>query len=183
MGNSGTIQTSLLPLVDELQSAVQGDPFWESYLKQLTSPASVPFALHLAILVEPYLQFILDGKKTVESRFSTRRFAPYNRVDKGDVVLLKQSSGPIVGVCQVAYAWFYQLDPESWRTIREDFAAALCAQDPDFWKEREAASFATLMRIRHVKSIEPIKFAKRDRRGWVVLHESSGQLQLDLGNL
>ena len=183
MGNSTTIDGNLLPLVNQLRSAVQGDQFWESYLERLNSPNSVPFALHSAILVEPYLQFILDGKKTVESRFSTRRFAPYNRVDKGDVVLLKQSSGPIVGVCQVACAWFYQLDPESWQTIREDFAADLCAQDPDFWKEREAASFATLMRIRHVKSIEPIKFAKRDRRGWVVLHESSGQLQLDLGNL
>jgi hypothetical protein len=181
--NSGTIQNSLKPLVDQLRSAVQGDSFWENYLEQLKSPDSAPFKLHLAILVEPYLQFILDGKKTVESRFSTRKFAPYNRVDKGDVVLLKQSSGPIVGLCQVNYVWFYQLDPESWRTIREDFAVVLCAQDPDFWKAREAASFATLMRIQHVKSIEPIKFAKRDRRGWVVLHESSGQLQLDLGIL
>jgi hypothetical protein len=181
LGNTGTIQNSLKPLVDQLRSAVQGDSFWESYLQRLKSPDSATFTLHLAILVEPYLQYILDGKKTVESRFSSRRFAPYNRVDKGDVVLLKQSSGPIVGVCQVAYVWFYQLDPESWQTIREDFAAALCAQDPDFWKEREAASFATLMRIQHVKSIEPINFAKRDRRGWVVLHEGTGQLQLDLG--
>ncbi|WP_392530074.1 hypothetical protein [Nostoc sp. C117] len=119
----------------------------------------------------------------MESRFSTRKFAPYNRVDKGDVVLLKQSSGPIVGLCQVNYVWFYQLDPASWQTIKEDFATAICAQDPDFWKEREAATFATLMRIQHVKPIEPIKFVKRDRRGWVVLHESSSQLQLDLGIL
>ena len=183
MKNCGTIQNSLKPLVDQLRSAVQGDSFWESYLEQLSSLGAATFTLHLAILVEPYLQFILDGKKTVESRFSTRKFAPYNRVDKGDVVLLKQSSGPIVGLCQVNYVWFYQLDPESWRTIREDFAAAICAQNPDFWKEREAATFATLMRIQHVKSIEPIKFAKRDRRGWVVLHENSAQLQLDIGIL
>lgn len=167
-------------MIDQLKSAVHGDSFWESYLEQLSSLGTAPFTLHLAILVEPYLQFILDGKKTVESRFSTRKFAPYNRVDKGDVVLLKKSSGPIVGLCQVNYVWFYQLDPESWRTIREDFAVAICAQDPDFWKEREAATFATLMRIQHVKSIDPIKFVKRDRRGWVVLHENSGQIQLDL---
>jgi hypothetical protein len=180
---SGTIQNSFLPLVDELLLAVQGDLFWESYLQQLRTPSSTTFTLHLAILVEPYLQFILEGKKTVESRFSTRRFAPYNRVEKGDVVLLKQSSGPIVGVCQVSYAWFYELDPESWRTIKKDFAVAICAQDPNFWEQRESASFATLMRIENVKSISPIKFIKRDRRGWVILHESSGQLQLDLGNL
>jgi ASC-1-like (ASCH) protein len=183
LANSGTIHRSLLPLVDDLLSTVQGDIFWESYLKPLRLPESVSFKLHLAILVEPYLQFIIDGKKTVESRFSTRKFAPYNRVEKGDVVLLKQSSGPIVGICQVSYVWFYQLDPESWRTIKEGFADAICAQDPDFWKQREAASFATLMRIQNVKPIEPIKFTKRDRRGWVVLYESSNQLQLDLGIL
>jgi len=181
--NSKTIPYSLDALVNEVSVAVQGDSFWKDYLNQLTSPTSAPFALHLAVLVEPYLQFILEGKKTVESRFSTRRFAPYNRVEKGDVVLLKQSSGPIIGICQVAYVWFYQLDPESWQTIKKEFAEALCAQDPSFWNAREAATFATLMQIRHVKSISPIKFAKRDRRGWVVLHESSGQLQLDLGDI
>lgn len=183
MENSATTHNSLKLLVDQLRLAVQGDPFWENYLDDLNPPESVPFTLHLAILVEPYLQFVLDGKKTVESRFSTRKFAPYHRVSKGDVVLLKESSGPIVGLCQVNYVWFYQLDQESWRTIREDFAAVLCAQDPEFWKAREAASFATLMRIQYVKSIDPIKFTKRDRRGWVVLQESSGQLQLNLGIL
>jgi len=183
LGNSTTIYDNLLPLVNQLRSAVQGDQFWESYLERLNSPDSVPITLHLAILVEPYLQFILDGTKTVESRFSTRRFAPYNRVEKGDIVLLKKSSGPIVGICQITHAWFYHLDPESWQTLKEDFAVAICAQDPNFWKEREAASFATLMRIQNVKSIEPIKFAKRDRRGWVILYENSGQLQLDLGEL
>ncbi len=183
MANSGTTQTSLSQLVDELLPTVQGDIFWESYLKPLQRISSVSFTLHLAILVEPYLQFILDGQKTVESRFSTRKFAPYNRVEKGDVVLLKKSSGPIVGICQVSYVWFYHLDPESWRTIKEGFSSAICAQDPNFWEQREAASFATLMRIQNVKSIEPIKFAKRDRRGWVVLHEASNQLQLDLGIL
>lgn len=183
MENSTTIQNPLNALVNELQSAVQGDSFWESYLEPLTLPSSAPFALHLAVLVEPYLQFILDGKKTVESRFSTRRFAPYNRVGKGDVVLLKRSSGHIIGVCRVTYVWFYQLDPKSWLTIRKEFATTLCAQAPDFWKAREAASFATLMQIQNVKSISPIKFSKRDRRGWVVLHESSGQLELALGKM
>ena len=102
MGNSRTIHDSLLPLVNELRLAVQEDDFWESYLEQLTSPNAVPFALHLDILVEPYIQFILEGKKTVESRFLTRRFAPYNRIGKGDVVLLKKSSGPIASAGSIA---------------------------------------------------------------------------------
>ena len=52
--------------------------------------------LHLAVLKEPYLEFILKGEKTVESRFSIRRRAPYKRVEKGDVVILKQQSGNVL---------------------------------------------------------------------------------------
>ncbi len=165
-------------IADDLQSAVQGDPFWEDYLAHLLSQDSAPFSLHLAILVEPYLQFILNGRKTVESRFSAHRCAPYQRVHRGDVVLLKRSGGPIIGVCQIVNSWFYRLDPKSWRTIREEFTQALCAQDPTFWKERERASFATLMRLQHVLPITPIRCTKRDRRGWVVLQPSATQLEL-----
>ena len=165
-------------LTGDLQSVVQDDPFWRDYLDPLISQDSVPFSLHLAILVEPYLQFILDGKKTVESRFSSRRFAPYQRVRRGDVVLLKRSGGPIVGLCQITHAWFYRLDPGSWRTIKKEYSQALCAQDPTFWKERESASFATLMRIKHVRAVPPMGYIKRDRRGWVVLQSPPDQPEL-----
>ncbi|MBN8564807.1 MAG: ASCH domain-containing protein [Leptolyngbya sp. UWPOB_LEPTO1] len=148
-------------------------------MSPLPQQAALPFTLHLGVFVEPYLQFILEGKKTIESRFATRRFAPYNQVEKGDVILLKQSSGPIVGICQVTHCWFYELDPESWETIQRDFAQALCAQDPEFWQQRQAASYATLMRVQFVKAIEPIPFAKRDRRGWVIL-QPGGDQQLNL---
>lgn len=165
-------------LIEEVRTAVQKDSFWEDYLAQPTSQNGVPFAFHLAVLVEPYLQFILDGRKTVESRFSIRRRAPYQRVQRGDVVLLKRSSGPIVGLCQITDAWFYQLDPGSWETMRKAFTEALCAQDPAFWETRRHASFATLMRLQHVRSIAPMTCAKRDRRGWVILQQPCSQMSL-----
>lgn len=165
-------------LLGEIRETVRDDPFWGEYLERIILHDSAPFALHLAILVEPYLQFILDGRKTVESRFSLHRRAPYRHAHRGDVVLLKRSGGPIVGLCQIAHAWFYQLDPKSWKTIKEEFTQALCAQDPTFWKEREGASFATLMRLQRVHSIKPINCAKRDRRGWVVLRPGVTQLKL-----
>ncbi len=173
------VQSSHQSLVGNLLTTLRDDPFWENYLHQFVSQEYSPFALHLAILVEPYLQFILDGKKTIESRFSVHRCPPYKGVHRGDVILLKRSGGPIVGLCQVADAWFYQLDPESWTTIKKDFAVAICAQDPDFWVDREAASFATLIRVKHVRSIAPIKYVKRDRRGWVVLQPAHLQLRFE----
>lgn len=73
-----------------------------------------------------------------------------------------------------------KLEKNSWREIKRTYAAELCAQDPEFWRERQGASYATLMRVSHVLPIEPIVIEKRDRRGWVVLHSTSRQLKLGL---
>jgi hypothetical protein len=127
--------------------------------------------IHLAVFNEPFLSYIMEGKKTVESRFSINRCAPYGHVSSGDVLLLKKAAGPIVGACFVDYVWTYRLDDANLLTIKREFAKRLCAQDPEFWETRSRAKFATLMKVRNVSEIGPIECAKRDRRGWVVLQE------------
>ena len=160
-------------LQEELIPAVIGDHFWENSLLEIAHNDISPAGLHLAIFVKPYLSYVLEGKKTVESRFATKRFAPYGQVATGDVILLKQSSGPILGLSLVSQVWFYNLDTESLKQLRKDFTDALCAQDPSFWRQREQASFATLMRLTSVRAVSPVAFPKRDQRGWVVLRPSS----------
>lgn len=158
-----------------LQSAVKGHAFWESYLESMMQGPTTS-GLHLAILVEPYLKYILEGKKTIESRFSERRVAPYRRVKRDDVILLKRSGGPVVGLCRASDIWYYELDPESWTEIRTGFSKMICVQDPDFWRKRKSAEFATLIRLTNVMRIQPFKYSKRDRRAWVVLKPSRGQM-------
>ncbi len=145
------------------------DAFWQQRLTNLLWDGSSPNAVHLAIFLEPYLKYILEGRKTVESRFSSRRYAPYQKVQVGDILFLKRSSGPVVGLCEVTSVWFYRLAPESWDNIKREFSQELCIQDPSFWETKRHASYATLMRIGHVLPIKPIKFPKYDRRGWVLL--------------
>lgn len=143
---------------------------WQELLAPFHSASAPPVSLHLAVLVQPYLDFILDGKKTVESRFSVRPIPPYRRVDSGDIVLLKASGGPIIGAFTAAAAWYYRLEPESWGALRRDYAEALCAQD-GFWESRSAAEYATLVRVSNVRRLVPTTIPKRDRRGWVILAE------------
>jgi hypothetical protein len=166
-------------VADDIMSAVSDSVFWKSYLEPLVRSRHAPFDLHLAVCIEPFLKYILDGQKTIESRFSSMRCAPYERVKLGDVVLLKRAGGPVVGICQIASVRFYELEEDSWREIKT-FAAEICAQDPTFWEAREDASFATLMRIKHVQAIHPIKVEKKDRRGWVVLRSASKQPTLEM---
>ncbi len=125
--------------------------------------------IHLAVFVEPFLGYVLDGSKTVESRFSVNRCAPFGKVSKGDVILLKKAGGPVVGIARVQTVWSYQLDDSSWGLIREQFAKALRVQYPEFWERKRGASYATLMLIDHVLALEPVEWEKRDRRGWVVV--------------
>lgn len=151
-----------------LSRAVSGSPFWESYLASAKISGAV--RVHLAVLIEPYLGYVLDGSKTIESRFTRNNVAPYRRVQAGDVLLLKRASGPIEGICRAADAWFYQLQPDSWSEIRERFGDCMRVSD-DYLADRSKALYATLIRLEDVQRIPAVSVRKRDRRGWVVLHE------------
>lgn len=141
-------------------------------LRELLAPfmglESPKVSLHLAVVQEPYLGFILRGMKSVESRFSVQPVPPYRRVHAGDLILLKHPGGPVVGAFTVSSAWHYRLDPSTWDDLRSNFAAALCAQD-GFWEARANARFATLMRVSDVLALPPFEVPKQDRRGWVIL--------------
>lgn len=71
-------------VANDILPVVAGDCFWEDHLRELINNDTSPAGLHLAVFVEPYLGYILEGKKTVESRFGMRRSAPYGQVAAGD---------------------------------------------------------------------------------------------------
>lgn len=157
-------------MVDEQQllTALAPSAFWESYFTSVIVSGAA--RVHLAIFVEPYLSYMLDGSKTVESRFTMNASAPYARVDAGDVLLLKRAGGGIEGICRAADAWFYELHPGTWDEIRKRFGGLLRVS-ADFLATRSRANYATLIRVDKVQRIEPVPVRKRDRRGWVVLRD------------
>lgn len=123
--------------------------------------------VHLGVFVEPFLEAILDRRKTVESRFGVHRCAPFDRVRTGDFILLKRSGGPVVGIAIAGKARYYELDPEKLEDIRDRYAAKIFAEDDDFWEARAKKRFATLIEIDEVAKIETLEIQKRDRRGWI----------------
>jgi hypothetical protein len=153
----------------QLRSAVGKNLFWAEKLKATQAGR---FSLHLAILREPYLQFILEGKKTIESRFAKRACAPYQRISDGDVVILKRAGGDISGICLVERVWFYRMDDKSLSFIESKFGTRICPVNGQFWVDRQQAAVATLMLVTNVTPIDSFTIPKRDRRGWVVLQKS-----------
>ncbi|MGY6256794.1 hypothetical protein [Paraburkholderia xenovorans] len=165
---------------DSLLDVCQTDPFWPEYLKRHVCTAHPKAAVHVAIFQEPFLQWVIDGKKTVESRFSRNEVAPYGAIEDGDIVLLKAVAGPVVAISRIASNWSYRLSPRTLHTIRSRFGALIGEVDESFWDARKGARFATLMSLDNVLPIQAIPYAKSDRRGWVVEKRRFAQFELDL---
>jgi len=162
-------------IVHYLKTAVKNDSYWSKYLNESFAKESLAHpTFHIAIFVEPFLQFVLEGKKTIESRFSINKCAPFNKVSKGDIILIKKSGGPIVAICNISERWYYHLNADSWHEIKS-YTDSLCAYDPNFWKAKKNASYATLIKITHVKEVSPLNIQKKDRRGWIVLSETGNK--------
>lgn len=129
---------------------------------------------HLAIFIPPFLELILEGKKTVEGRFSKVRCAPFGAVEEGDTVLMKKSGGLVIGSFVVAKVEsFENLTQEKLKELETRYSESLCSSaDPQYWQRRRASRYATLMRVAESTRFErPFPFPKKDRRGWVVLAE------------
>lgn len=138
--------------------------------------------VHLAILREPYLHWILTKKKTIESRFSKNNVLPYGYVEEGDAIILKRSSGPVVAFCFVDSV-VSSHDPllstgehSPWERFRV-FDNEICADDA-FWEARREARYATLAWVEGLRTLYPIEVEKApgDRRPWIILRGKQTQI-------
>ena len=126
---------------------------------------------HLVILKKPYLEAVLDGKKPVESRFLRTQKEPFGSVKVGDILYLKESSGPVCGRATVEDIKFFEnLDPQKIDALKERYNHLIGGSD-EYWKSKRWSKFGALIWIKDIRKIEPIWINKRDWRGWVVLTE------------
>lgn len=133
---------------------------------------------HLAVMIEPFLSYILNGKKSIESRFSKRAIAPFYQIEPGDLVLLKLTGGPVVGCFDADTVEFVTLNKEEHDRLQRHYSAAICADD-GFWHTRQDKRYATLVGVRNVHILDPASIAKSDRRGWVVLQSRQASHDAD----
>lgn len=160
---------------DELLEQVRGHHFWLKHLSEATRPTSCT-GIHLAVFAKPFLSMVFSGEKTIDSRLSRNRCAPYGEVGYGDIILVKEVAGPICGIVLARRTWCYDLVSQSIDCIRDRFGAGIRADD-SFWASRADALYATLIELDVPAVIAPVPCDKRDRRGWVSLR--SRQMTFD----
>ncbi len=144
-----------------LQSDLKNNEYWKKKLLDTKGK------IHLALMVEPYLSLIVDGKKTIESRFSTKRIIPFNKISNGDIVVLKKSGGSIAAVFEAEAVMFRQIESKNdIEAIKKDYGKELCLEE-NFWKRKKDAKYVTLIRIGHLQAISPIVVNKANRQSWL----------------
>ncbi len=124
---------------------------------------------HLATIKSQYIDAIMAGSKTVECRLSRLGIIPQGVVQPGDLLWLKESSGPIRAVAAVGEVRAFEgLTPVKVDWLQRRFNGGVAAS-PEFWRRHRDARFATLMWLVNVCPLQPFNVRKTDRRAWVVL--------------
>lgn len=132
---------------------------------------------HLAILTPGWIDLILDGSKTIESRFTKVRCAPFGKVNEGDTVYLKESGGLVKGNLFTAakVETFENLTDAQicdlfYKEYREQIFSSLSAsmqRPPEKWL---TAQHATLIHVSDPIAFDnPFAYRQKGRSAWLVL--------------
>jgi len=152
----------------EYELRTQSEPLTIEKLVQMCMQLSING--HLPILTQPYLDKIIAKEKTIESRFSKVRIPPFRAIHCGDVLFLKETSGPILAIALVSKVEFFGplLSGEA-DSIMQRYSSGL-ALNESFRQVKRESKYVTLVHLGDVLSIKPIAISKTDRRPWIVLN-------------
>ncbi len=126
---------------------------------------------HLVILKKHYLDEILTGRKTIESRFTKTKRFEFGQVLAGDKLFLKLSSGPVCAMASVtAVENFENLNKKRLDDIRRRYNHNIRGSDA-YWRSKADCRFGFLVWLKDIQRIEPVWISKKDWRAWVVLTE------------
>lgn len=166
------MMTQLTLSITKLCNAIKGcnDPVSINELRDIC--LSLQIKGHLAILNQPYLDRIISGEKTIESRFTKSRIPPFRRINGGDVIFLKQSAGPIVGIAIVSKTEFLSpLSKAEVFEIMQRYQDELTLEN-DFRRLKGDSKYVSLIHIAEAVKTLPLNVTKKDRRSWIILNES-----------
>ncbi|MBN1435723.1 MAG: ASCH domain-containing protein [Sedimentisphaerales bacterium] len=121
---------------------------------------------HLAILKPQYLNLILAGKKTVESRLTKQKRTPFGQIQPGELIYLKQSSGPIRATA-IAHKvkLFKNLTPNQIKNIEKQYNHLILGNN-EYWHSKADAQFCTLVWLKNITPITPYRIQRSGMAAW-----------------
>lgn len=110
--------------------------------------------IHVAILKRPYLELILSGAKTVESRLTKSAVPPYRAIEPGHRIFLKESGGRFRATAIAGQVCFFaDLSPARVEQLRIEYQARV-GGDADYWHAKRDSRFGTFIELRQVQAAD-----------------------------
>lgn len=110
--------------------------------------------VHIAVLLKPYLDLILSGKKTVECRLTRQARDPYERIEPGERIYFKLSAGPYAATALAEHVMFEdKLTPKRITELRRDYNHQICG-DSTFWNYKRHSNYCTLIWLKDVQATD-----------------------------
>ncbi|HVZ94400.1 MAG TPA: ASCH domain-containing protein [Phycisphaerales bacterium] len=128
---------------------------------------------HVAVLHEPYARDVLSGVKTVESRLSRVRCAPFGKVSVGDTIYIKVAGGSYVASAVADEVEYHEnMTPREVLALVRRLNAQIRAP-AGYWRSKRTARFATMIWLRDVRARKTgPRIPVLHGRGWLVLDDA-----------
>jgi len=144
-------------------------------------------ANHLAvynrkIFAVDYVKMMLDGQKTVDIKLANRRSATYGKLQPGDCVYIKESSGPVVGRVTIPHVKYYALQTGSSQLldILLEIQERVGLKDEEharrMFEQNNYRKYATVFEL-----ADPIRIEKNNMLTWVSNYQLPFELKLAFG--
>lgn len=119
---------------------------------------------HVAIITPSWklIPKILEGKKTIESRWYQTRRSPWNTVSIGDRVFFKDSGKSITAMATASRVWQFEIhDRSEAKKIVAEFGDRICLVDSDVKSWPKIPKYCVLIELTDPKSVQPFAIDKR----------------------
>lgn len=127
------------------------------------------------------LDKIISGEKTIESRWSMDKRAPFERVQKGEWLYLKTSGQPVSYRTRVQRVEYYQnLNEERVAQLVRTYGKEICLTE-QYTATLKKKKYCTLVWMEKVEKIEPFQVNKKgfgNMCAWLMV-EDVGKIRLE----
>ena len=133
-------------------------------------------AIHVAILQRGYVEMILDGAKTVESRLTRTARPPFGVIEPGQRIFIKASGGPFMATAVAQKVDSYsQLTPKRIEQLWRRFNHAVCG-DAGYWRHKRDSRFATFITLGQIQPLDIGPRYNKSLQAWHVLDDECSPL-------
>ncbi len=119
---------------------------------------------HVAIMNKRWklIPKILDGSKTIESRWYVNRIKPWNSINVGDKIFLKNAGEPITASAVVSKVLqFDHLDKYTFKEIMDKYAEDIQLLSREYDEYYQSKNYCILIFLENVRSVEPFDVSKK----------------------